>query len=105
MITPMATASTISVATAFTLGFRPSRAREKITSGMVVAPGPDRKADSTTSSSEMVKVSSQADARLWAIIGSVTRVNTCQGRAPRSIAASSSCGFRSCRRACTTTVA
>jgi hypothetical protein len=51
-MTPMATMATMIVATALTLGFRPSRAREKITSGMVVAPGPDRKADSTTSSSD-----------------------------------------------------
>ena len=93
------------VATALTLGFRPRRAREKITSGIVVAPGPDRNADSTTSSSESVKVSSQADISACPIIGSVTSQNTCHGRAPRSIAASSSCGLSVCRRACTTTVA
>ena len=93
------------VATALTLGFRPSRAREKITSGIVVAPGPERKAESTTSSSERVKVSSKAESRACEIIGRVTSQNTCQGRAPRSIAASSSCGLSVCRRACTTTVA
>ena len=48
-------------ATALTVGLRPSRAREKITSGMVVDPGPDKNAASTTSSREIVKVSSQAD--------------------------------------------
>ena len=101
----MATTTTVIVAMAFTLGFSPSLAREKITSGIVVAPGPDRKFDSTTSSSEIVKVSSQAETSDCAIIGSVTSQNTCAGRAPRSIAASSSCGFRSCSRACTTTVA
>ena len=42
---------------------------------------------------------------LCAIIGSVTSQNTWCGRAPRSMAASSSCGFRSCSRACTTTAA
>jgi hypothetical protein len=104
-ITPIDTTSTIRVATAFTLGFRPRRAREKITSGMVVAPGPDKKADSTTSSSESVKVSSQADSSDCPIIGNVTSANTCHGRAPRSMAASSSCGLRSLSRACTTTVA
>ena len=95
----------ITVATAFTLGLSPRRAREKITSGIVVAPGPDRKADSTTSSSDSVKVSSQADISDCRIIGSVTSRKTWPGRAPRSIAASSSWGLRSCRRACTTTVA
>ena len=43
------------------LGLSPRRAREKIARGSVVEPGPDRKADSTTSSSDTVKVSSQAD--------------------------------------------
>ena len=62
------------VATALTLGFSPRRAREKITSGIVVAPGPERNADSTTSSSESVNVSSQADSSACAIIGSVTSV-------------------------------
>ena len=75
-MTPTATTAMVMVATAFTLGFRPSRAREKITKGMVVEPGPERKADSTTSSSEMVKVSSQADSSDCAIIGSVTSQNT-----------------------------
>ena len=38
------------------VGSRPRRAREKITIGIVDEPGPDRKADSTTSSSDTVKV-------------------------------------------------
>src|SRR4029079_1967985 len=59
--TPTATTAMMIVATALTLGFRPSRAREKMTSGIVVAPGPERNADSTTSSSESVKVSRNAD--------------------------------------------
>ena len=45
---PIATIVMMTVAIALTLGFRPRRAREKITSGMVVEPGPDRKAASTT---------------------------------------------------------
>ena len=57
------------------------------------------KAASTTSSSEMVNVSSQAENSACVIIGKVTRRNTWLGRAPRSMAASSSCGLRSCRRA------
>ncbi len=95
----------ITVATALTLGSSPRRAREKITSGMVVAPGPLRKAETTTSSSDRLNVSSQADSSDCAIMGSVTSVNTCHGRAPRSMAASSSCGLSVCRRALTTTVA
>ena len=95
----------LAVATAVTLGLRAGRAREKMTSGSVVDPGPDRKADSTTSSSEMVKVSSQADSSDCEIIGSVTSQNTCAGLAPRSMAASSSDGFRSSSRACTMTAA
>ena len=76
-----------------------------MTSGIVVAPGPLRNAETTTSSSDRLNVSSQAEISDCVIIGKVTSVNTCHGRAPRSIAASSSCGFRSCRRACTTTEA
>ena len=48
------------VATAFTLGSNPKRAREKMTRGIVVEPGPDKKAASTTSSSDKVKVSNPA---------------------------------------------
>jgi hypothetical protein len=56
----------------------PCRARagapgEKITSGIVVEPGPERNADSTTSSSDSVNVNSQADISACEIIGSVTR--------------------------------
>ena len=93
------------VASALTVGSSPRRARLKITSGSVVEPGPDRKADITTSSSESVKVSSQAASSDCAIIGSVTRKKTCSGRAPRSCAASSNCGLRSRSRAAITTVA
>ena len=95
----------IRVATAFTLGSRPRRAREKITIGRGVAPGPLRKAVTTTSSSERLKVSSQADSSACAIMGSTTSEKTCHGRAPRSIAASSREGFSVFSRACTTTVA
>ena len=60
--TPTLTTATVKVATVLTLGLRPRRARLKMVMGMVVDPGPDRKADSTTSSSDRVKVSNQAEA-------------------------------------------
>ena len=49
------------VAMALMVGFSPSLARDIISTGKVVEPGPERKAVETTSSIEMVKVSSQAD--------------------------------------------
>ena len=45
-----------------TLGLSPSRARLKIVMGMVVEPGPFKKAEITTSSKDSVKVSNHADA-------------------------------------------
>ena len=95
----------MSVATALTEGLSPSRARLKMVIGKVVEPGPDKKADSTTSSSDSVKVSNQADSNACEISGKVIRKNTCHGLAPRSSAASSNCGFISCKREATTTVA
>ena len=103
--TPTLTTATVKVATVLTLGLRPSRARLKMVIGMVVDPGPDRKADSTTSSSDKVNVKSQAEPMACEISGSVTRKKTCHGWQPRSCAAYSSCGLISCRRDCTTTVA
>ena len=101
----MPTTSTVSVATVLTLGLSPRRARLKMVMGMVVEPGPDRKADNTTSSRDNVKVSSQAEAMACEISGRVTKKNTCQGRQPRSCAASSRLWLISCKRDCTTTVA
>eukprot|EP01032_Pedospumella_encystans_P026080 gene26080-29460_t len=60
-ITATVTTRMVMAATALTRGSRPRRAREKITSGMVVEPGPDRKADSTTSSSDRVAVKQAAE--------------------------------------------
>ena len=98
-------AKIVSAATAFTRGSRPRRAREKITIGMVDEPGPDRKADSTTSSSDKVNVSSHAEPSACLMFGSVTRKNTWYGLQPRSMAASSSDLLISCKRDCTTTAA
>jgi len=64
-ITATETTPMITVAAALMAGLTPSRAREKMTSGMVVAPGPDRKAERTTSSSDRVKVSRKAETSAW----------------------------------------
>jgi hypothetical protein len=87
--TPIDTTATDKVATAFTVGFRPSRARAKITMGSVLTPGPFRNELLTTSSSEIVKVRSQAEMSACAINGRVTSTKTWNGRQPRSMAASS----------------
>ena len=95
---PRLTTATVRVATVFTLGLNPKRARLKIVMGIVVDPGPFRNADITTSSNDKVKVNNQADPMAWEIKGSVTRKNTWNGRAPKSCAASSKEGLISCRR-------
>ncbi len=71
--TPNPTTATVTVATTLTEGFKPSRARENSTSGRVVVPGPDKKAEVTTSSNEIVNVNSQADTSACPICGKVTR--------------------------------
>ena len=60
-------------ATALTVGYKPNFAREKITIGKVVEPGQEKKAESTTSSSEIVNVNNHAEIKDWEIIGKVTR--------------------------------
>ena len=63
---------------------------ELLASGqLLLVPGPVVKEVMTTSSSEMVKARSQPDMIAGKITGSVTSRSTCQGREPRSIAASS----------------
>ena len=103
--TPALTSAMMTVAIALTSGFRPSRARENTTSGKVVDPGPDKKADRITSSSDTVKVSSQADRIDWPINGNVINANTLDGVQPKSMAASSSERLSSVRRAWIVTVA
>ena len=62
---------------------------DQISKGRVVDPGPVVKEVMTTSSSEMVKAKSQPERMAGKIVGRVTSSITCQGRLPRSIAASS----------------
>ena len=78
-MTKALTAAIVTAATALTSGFNPSRAREKITMGNVVEPGPDKNIDNTTSSSDKVNVSNHADNKDCVISGSVIKPNTCSG--------------------------
>ncbi|MNU04120.1 hypothetical protein D3C72_2484050 [compost metagenome] len=76
---------------------------EKITCGSVVEPGPDRKAVITRSSSDSVTDSRKPEAIACATSGSVITKKIFSGRAPRSIAASSSDWSISSSRERTTT--
>src|SRR6202167_2280228 len=89
LTTPVATISTMMVASALTSGLTPRRTLEKITIGRVLEPGPATNCDMTTSSQDRVKASSQPEATAGEISGNVMRQNTLSGRAPKSIAASS----------------
>ena len=55
----------VTVATALMVGFRPKRAREKMTMGMVEQPGPDKNDDNTTSSKDSVNVNKKADTKAY----------------------------------------
>ena len=85
-------------------GLTPSRTLEKITIGSVLEPGPATKLVITRSSSDSVNASSQPEISAGAMIGSVITKNTLAGRAPRSIAASSSESSSCDSRDCTMTV-
>ena len=51
------------------LRYRRLRAREKITSGMVVEPGPDKKADSTTSLGEYINRMKEGQDKIYYVAG------------------------------------
>ena len=85
----MPTSRTVIVASALMSGVTPSLTFDQISSGRVVLPGPVVKLVITTSSREMVKASSQPERMAGLMIGKVMSRITCQGREPRSIAASS----------------
>ena len=85
-------------------GLTPRRTLEKITIGSVLEPGPATKLVMTRSSSDSVNASSQPESSAGKMIGSVMRKKTLCGRAPRSIAASSSESSICDRRDCTTIV-
>ena len=75
-MTAIVTKVIVAVATALIVGFKPSRAREKITIGKVEYPGPDKKDDKTTSSNESVKVNKNAETSEGINKGRVTSLNT-----------------------------
>ena len=85
-----ATTITITVASALMDGFTPRRTFEKMSCGSVVDPGPETKLVMTRSSHDKVKASSQPERMAGKMMGRVMTKNTFAGRAPRSIAASSS---------------
>jgi putrescine transport system permease protein len=101
---PSVTMSTMMVASALISGLTPRRTLEKMSIGNVVEPGPDTKLVITRSSHDSVKASSHPEMIAGRMIGSVMTKNTFAGRAPRSIAASSSDSSNVVRRDCTTTV-
>src|ERR1700736_4243847 len=101
---PDATMSTMMVARALTSGLTPSRTLEKMTMGSVLEPGPATNCEITRSSHDRVKASNQPDTSAGTINGSVILKKTFAGRAPRSMAASSSDSSKPTSRDCTTTV-
>ena len=92
------------VANTFIFGSSPKRILEKITCGSVDEPGPDKNEVITTSSSDSVMPSRKPDAMAGAIRGSVITKKIFIGRAPKSIAASSSDWSSSAKRERITTV-
>ena len=92
------------VANTFICGSRPSLILEKITCGNVEEPGPDRKEVITKSSSDRVMPSRKPEAMAGAIKGRVMTKKIFSGRAPKSMAASSSDWSSSTRRERITTV-
>src|SRR5258708_37155446 len=85
-------------------GLTPSRTFENTTMGRVLLPGPDVKLEITRSSHDNVKASSHPDKIAGKMMGSVMTKNTLTGRAPRSMAASSSAVSKVDRREFTITV-
>src|SRR5256885_824600 len=101
---PVATISTMIVARALTSGVTPKRTLEKMTIGNVLEPGPATNCVMTRSSQDRVNASSHPEAIAGRMSGKVMRKNTRNGRAPRSMAASSSASSNPLRRDCTTTL-
>src|SRR5277367_4863127 len=92
------------VANTLISGLTPSRTLENTTMGKVLLPGPDVKLDMTRSSHDKVKANSHPDKIAGKMIGSVMTKNTFNGRAPRSIAASSRAVSKLAKRDLTMTV-
>src|ERR1700722_11821527 len=84
------TTAMVSVASTLISGLTPRRTFENTTMGNVLLPGPDVKLEITRSSHDRVKASSHPDRMAGKMMGSVMTKNIFKGRAPKSIAASSS---------------
>ena len=89
-ITSVPTTAIKRVANTFICGSSPSLILENITIGKVDEPGPDKKEVITKSSSDKVTASKKPEAIAGAIKGRVIRKKIFNGRAPKSLAASSS---------------
>src|ERR1700678_3060767 len=98
--------TTVMVMVASTLisGLTPRRTLENTTIGSVLLPGPEVKLEITRASHDRVNASSHPDRMAGNMIGSVMTKNTLSGRAPKSMAASSSAVSKVARRDCTITV-
>src|SRR3984957_13502396 len=98
------TTSKVRVASTLISGLTPSLTLENTTMGRVLLPGPEVKLEITRSSQESVKARSQPDKMAGKMIGRVMTKNTFSGRAPKSMAASSSAVSKVARRELTITV-
>src|ERR1035438_5896730 len=100
----MVTTVMVMVASTLISGLNPKRTFENPTMGKVLPPGPEVKLENTRSAHDKVKASSQPDKMAGKMIGSVMTKNTLSGRAPKSMAASSSAVSKVAGRAFTITV-
>src|ERR1700688_4718162 len=100
----MVTTVMVMVASTLISGLTPSRTLENTTIGSVLLPGPEVKLDITRSSHDNVKASSHPDRIAGQMIGRVITKKPFTGRAPKSMAASSSAVSKLASRDCTTTV-
>ena len=82
-------------------GLRPTLIFEKIKTGNVVLPGPDRKLAITRSSKDIAKANSQLEMMELLIWGNVMPNKIFNGLAPRLIAASSMLGSHAIMRVLT----
>ena len=87
--TPTATTLIMIVAMALMSGVTPNLTLEKTNIGKVLAPGPEAKPAMTKSSKDKVKDNNQPVTIAGKIIGRVMSHSTRRGRAPKSVAASS----------------
>ena len=103
-IIAIVTARINKVPNALISGFSPSRVRENTTNGKVDEPGPDKNAEITTLSIEMVNDNNQPEMSACEINGKVISKNALSGGAPKSCAASCNDLSISDKRDCTVIV-